>query len=79
MFQGVDPILSLDPCDKGSAVRRLIDQVNTGLIQCDRICLREYTDVVHIGLRRISVTVAVDRQAVHHVDIAEKYISRAVS
>ena len=47
----------------------LIDQVHAGLIQRDRITACQYTDIVDIGFRRMSVAVAVHGDPVHHIDV----------
>jgi hypothetical protein len=54
---------------EASSVRRGIHKINTGLIEGHGVKGRENADVVHIRLCGVAVTIAVNGQAVHHVDV----------
>ena len=65
----MDAVAGFHALHQGGAVRCLIDHVHTGLIHRDRIKARSDPDVMHIGLCRIAVAVAVHRQPVHDIDV----------
>ena len=71
MFQGVEAIARFDPVDQRGSVTVFLGiyQVDTGLIQRHRIGGCQDANVVQIRLRRITVTVAVDGDTVHHIDV----------
>ena len=46
----------------------LIDQINAGLIQCDRIQRGQDTDVSDLRIFRFRAAVAVNRHVAHYVD-----------
>ena len=51
-----------------------VNEIHAGFVQRDRVKRGEDADVRHLGLRRMSVAVAVDGDVVHDADI-----DRAVS
>ena len=69
VFYGVNAITGLDPLDQRSTVPGGIDQINTGLIQSNGVIGCQNTDVMHIWLGRITITVAIHTQSVHDIDI----------
>ena len=69
VFYGVNAITGLDPLDQRSTGPGRIDQIDTGLIQSNEVIGCQNTDVMHIWLGRITITVAIPTQSVHDIDI----------
>ena len=62
-------LTGLNPLDQRSTVLGGIDQINTGLIQSNGVTGCQNTDVMHIRLGRITITVTIHTQSVHDIDI----------
>ena len=69
VFEREQAVARLDALHEGIPVRRCVDEVNAGLVQRDGVHGREDADVVHVGLGRATVAVAVHGEPVHDVDV----------